>query len=525
MSGITRRGFIGLAAAVGAGAGIGTPLLAGLRGSASTGVLLPSLRPVPARFTVPLTLPPVLKPGHADETGDHYRLTARPARAEILPGVLTTIWGYGGIFPGPTIESRSGRPVRITHVNRLPVPMVVHLHGGRTPQASDGYPTDLILPAGPATRGMPGTGAVMPGAMPDPMARIVYGSKTYVYPLAQRAMPLWYHDHRMDFTGASVWRGLAGFHIIRDEEEDALGLPSGPRELPLMITDRSFRADGQFRYPSIDPALTRPGVSGQYASGVLGDVILVNGRPWPYKDVDRAAFRLRILNASNARRYRLSLDPAPPDGTGMTQIGSDGGLLAKPVSQQAIEVAPAERFDVVIDFSSYQAGQKVTLRNEFGDGAASAVMQFRVGDTVPRPWRAPARLSAIAALREHEANITRTLLFQNAGGEMGWTINHQAYRPDRANVTAASGTVEKWDLITDFHHPVHLHLVHFQVLSRGLGGPGSYDSGWKDVIDLRPAERATIITRFPAGITGRYVFHCHNLEHEDMGMMANLMIT
>lgn len=302
-------------------------------------------------------------------------------------------------------------------------------------------------------------------------------------------------------------------------------MPSGPCELPLMIADRSFTADGQFRYPSIDPALTRQGVSAPYASGVLGDVILVNGRPWPYKDVDRAAFRLRILNASNARRYRLSLDPAPQDGTGMTQIGSDGGLLAKPVDQEAIEVAPAERFDVVVDFSSYQAGQKVTLRNEFGEGPASVVMQFRVGDTARRPWRAPARLSAIAALREHEASVTRTLLFQNAGGEMGWTINHQAYRPDRTNVTAAGGTVEKWDLITDFHHPIHLHLVHFQVLSRGLGGPGPYDSGWKDVIDLRPAERATIITGFPAGITGRYVFHCHNLEHEDMGMMANLMIT
>lgn len=520
MSPLSRRGFIGLVTGIGAAAGVGVPLLSGIAGAASTGALLTSRLPLPRPFTVPLALPPVLRPTRSDADGDHYQITQRAARVEILPGVRTTIWGYNGIFPGPTIESTSGRPTIVHHTNQLPVPVVVHLHGGHTPVDSDGYPTDFILPANGFDPVMPD----MPGMAPDPFANITTGKRTYTYPLAQRASTLWYHDHRMAFTGASVWRGLAGFHIVRDQQENALPLPKGARELPLMITDRAFEADGSLRYPSKDPSLLHmPGVEQQYTGGVLGDVILVNGRPWPVADVDRARYRLRLLNASNARRYQLTLDPPPPGGGAFTQIGSDGGLLATPVPHDAIEIAQAERFDVIVDFGRYAPGTEVLLANGFGSGSTAIVMKFRVGSDTDDPSRIPDTLSTITPPAPAHATVTRDFHFQDVGDTEGWYINGQPYSPTTIAATPKLGSTEIWRLVTDFAHPIHLHLVHFQVLARGLNGPGEYDVGWKDVIDLRPAEEATIIARF-ADYPGRFVFHCHNLEHEDMAMMGNFRV-
>lgn len=518
MTGLDRRKFFALVAAAGAGAGVGVPLISGIGGSSSTGTVLRSQVPLPEPFTEPLTVPPVLAPIATDATSDHYELVQHAATATILPGVLTPIWGYNGIFPGPTVVSRSGRTTVVHHRNALPVPVVAHLHGGHTPGPSDGYPTDLILPAGSNSRqpSMPGT------AMPaDPRAVVTVGERTYTYPLRQRAATLWYHDHRMGFTGASVWRGLAGFHIVHDDEEDALPLPGGDRDLPLMITDRAFSSDGSLRYPSVDPTLQdTPGVTDTYTAGVLGDVILVNGRPWPVAEVPAVRHRLRFLNASNARRYRLTLDPPPPGGGGLVQIGSDGGLLARPRGHDAVEIAPAERFDVVVDFGRYAPGQRVTLVNRFGSGSTAAVLRFQVTRREPDDTRVPATLADVAPLDPARAVTTRTLLFQDHGGGMGWRINGCPFSPTDSSANPKLGTTEVWRLVSDFHHPVHLHLVHFQVLSRGLSGPGEYDGGWKDTIDLRPAEEAAIIARFD-DYAGRFVFHCHNLEHEDMAMMAN----
>ena len=190
-----------------------------------------------------------------------------------------------------------------------------HLHGGRTSPENDGYPTDLILPAG----GFPQS------HMHDPMAKIVEGEREYIYANDQRAATLWYHDHRMDFTAPQVWRGLAGFYILRDAEEERLGLPRGDKEIALMICDRSFDADGSLLYPALDSSLREtPGSDARYMGGVLGDVILVNGAPWPRLEVANVKYRFRILNASNARRYDLEMEGA----ASLIQIGSDGGLLA-----------------------------------------------------------------------------------------------------------------------------------------------------------------------------------------------------
>jgi spore coat protein A, manganese oxidase len=527
MNGTSRRALLRAGLAAGIGLGVGVPFAFGAGGSASTGNVLRSRLPLPRAFTRPLLVPPVLRPVRSTADADYYEITQTAAMASIVPGTRTQIWGYNGIFPGPTIVSRRGRPSIVTHTNRLPVPSVVHLHGGRTPHDSDGYPIDVVNPVDMSYLDIHMRAAMSDGDGIDmdaiALGDVSYGHRTYTYPLDQRAATLWYHDHRMDFTGPSVWRGLAGFHLVRDGEEDALGLPSGARELLLMITDRSFDTDGSFRYPSIDGTLVgKPGVTGPFVAGVLGDVMLVNGAPWPVATVNRAKNRLRILNACNARRIDLRLAPQA-DGT-LTQIGTDGGLLAAPIRHEHFELAPGQRLDAIVDFAEYRPGTSVTLLNDFGEGRMSQVMRFRIGEAIEDHFTIPDRLSSIETLTSSQAVATRTFRFRSGDIDnmTGWLINGQPFRPDTIAATCRLGTVEVWRLMTDLHHPVHLHLSPFQVLSRGISAPGAFDAGRKDTIDLRPAEEAAIAIRFD-GYPGKYVFHCHNLEHEDMAMMANFV--
>jgi FtsP/CotA-like multicopper oxidase with cupredoxin domain len=510
--GMSRRRFIAIAAAASGGAAVATVGglgLAGLLGTGQPGVLLTTGRDLPTRFRARLPIPPVARPTRTDATTDYYEITQRISPLRIFDDVMTPAWTYGSSFPGPTIMSTAGRRTVITHRNELPHPVAVHLHGGHTPHDSDGYPTDLILPTGVTSSPPAMDGMDMPGT-------VVTGQRDYTYPLNQRAATLWYHDHRMGFTGPAVWYGLAGFHLVHDDEETALPLPTGERDIPLMIVDRAFDAAGRLAYPSTDPTLVSPGVRSKYRDGVLGDVILVNGAPWPVLDVDRARYRFRILNASNARRYRLVLDPPAP----ITQIGSDGGLLDAPLGHEAIEIASAERYDVVIDFSAYTAGTQVTLRNTLGSGSTADVMRFVVGSSASDSSSIPARLSSFPRADASTATVIRDFLFQSAPGG-GWTINGEQYRAGHPLATPTLGRPEVWRFTTDVHHPVHLHLDQFRVLKRGNASDiGDYDHGYKDTLDLRPAESATVLVTF-ADYAGQYVFHCHNLEHEDMAMMAD----
>jgi spore coat protein A, manganese oxidase len=474
--------------------------------------MLPSLAPLPALFETPLRRLLVARAIQTDAGTDVYEFTVRASDARILPGLTTPIWGHEGIFPGPTIEARCGRPVSLRLRNQLPVPIVNHLHGGRTPPGHDGYPTDLILPPG---------GFAAHGH--DPQARISAGEREYVYPNDQRAATLWYHDHRMDFTAPSVWRGLAGFYILRDPQEERLPLPQGDREIALMICDRSFEADGSLRYPLRDPLLREPpAVTDGYMGGVLGDVILVNGAPWPRLEVDAVKYRFRILNASNARRYDLTLDPIPRGGFSFVQIGSDGGLLAAPAPQRTIRIAPAERFDVVIDFSQFKVGSSVRLINTAASGGAGQVMRFDITKNSRDDSTIPARLSDILVPSGERRLTTREFDFSFSRLSHEWLINGMPFDPTRMDARPKLNSAEIWRFQSDFSHPVHLHLVHFQILEHG-GRPGVFDSGWKDTIDLAPGEGASILVGFE-GYRGRYVFHCHNLEHEDMRMMANFEV-
>jgi spore coat protein A len=500
---VSRRGFLGVAGLSVLGvASFGSLVLPGAAGQ--TAELMRSRARLPKPFTVPLPIPPVARPVRTDAAADYYAITQREASVEILPGLRTPILGYDGIFPGPTIRSRAGRRTVVTHRNELAVPTVVHLHGGHTPADSDGYPTDLVVPPDwDMGHQMGGTVSV--------------GQRDYVYPCRQRAATLWYHDHRMDFTGPAVYRGLAGFHLIHDDEEDALGLPAGERDIPLMITDRSFDADGSFRYPALDATMrVLPGVEDDYMEGVLGDVLLVNGAPWPELEVEAARYRLRILNASNARRYRLSVPGVP-----FVHIGSDGGLLARPATLGELTVTPGERFDVVLDFTGRRPGTTLTVHNGLGSGPTAEVMRFRVTRRASDDSRVPRRLSSVPRLDPAKAVRTREWRFTRGevGDHGGWLINDASFDPRRTDADVALGDLEIWRVVSELHHPVHLHLDPFQVVSRRGAAPAPEDAGWKDTVDVSPSSYVDLAVRF-TDYAGKYLLHCHNLEHEDMAMMA-----
>jgi spore coat protein A len=259
-------------------------------------------------------LPQVLRPTSTDGGVDRYEVRQAVGHQTFLPGVSTEIWGYNGTFPGPTVHARRGRPVVMTHRNELAVPTVAHLHGGVVPPRDDGYPVDYLMPVtAPADPKL--TAHARHG-----VAGIATGSREHTYPNDQPAATLWYHDHRMGFTGPSVYRGLAGFYLIGDDTEDALPLPRDDHDIPLMIADRRLNPDGSLFYPSADPSLHVSGVTVQYHhSGMGGNTITVNGVAWPVLEVDAALYRLRFLNASNARPYRLVLDPPPPADPGSSR--------------------------------------------------------------------------------------------------------------------------------------------------------------------------------------------------------------
>ncbi len=489
----------------------------------SAGRVLPSEIDLPAPFMVPLPIPPVLEPVRSDDEADHYEITQREADVAILPGRTTRIWGYEGISPGPTVIARRGRRTVVTHRNELPVPTVVHLHGGRTAPEHDGFPTDLLHPVTAPAETTRHPGHASTGAIPRPRGREDVGTKEYAYENDQPAATLWYHDHRMDFTGPQVWRGLAGFHLVGDDEEDALGLPTGDRDIPLMIADRSFGPDGQLAYPSLDPSLTgAPGVREEYMSGVLGDCLLVNGAPWPVLEVAAVRYRLRLLNASNARRYRLRLDRGPA----FVQVGSDLGLLAAPVVHEQLEIAQAERYDVVVDFTGHDVGDEITMVNEYGDAGTTHVMKFVVTGPADDPSRVPDRLVALDRVDEDDVVAQRDLVFARGGAEHDgmtlWTVNGEAFSASRPLFTVRSGSTERWTIrAQNVEHPIHVHAASMRVLSRDGGSLRATDSGWKDTIGLDNGGRADVLITFDAGYEGRYVLHCHNLEHEDMMMMAS----
>lgn len=432
-------------------------------------------------FRVPLRIPPVMRPVRRDSERDYYEVAIRRARVEILPGKRTKIWGFDGRFPGPTFKVRRGRPITVRRVNELDVPTTTHLHGGQVPWRSDGHP------------GLP----IEPGEAYD-----------FVYPNEQEAAPLWYHDHLCKETSRNNYMGLSGLYIVEDEAEDELNLPSGKHDIPLVLHDRSFRRDGSLRFRD-------------KVDRLLGDVFLVNGRPMPYLKVANRKYRFRILNASHSRGYDIALDTGDP----LTQIASDQGLL--PVSSPAptIPLWPAERAEVVVDFSAYPVGTRIVLEDRADPAGARPIMRFDVAREESDDSSLPTMLRSVERLVPGPGVVERELILNKDLDANRWVINGKPFDASRIDFEPRLGDTEIWTFVNESTatHPMHIHLVRFQILDRNNGQVGAGELGWKDTLRVDPSSRVRVIMRFE-GFTGRYMFHCHNLAHEDHSMMGQMLV-
>jgi spore coat protein A, manganese oxidase len=493
-------------------------------------LMLHSLELTP--FVDELPLPRRLAPVGADR----LRVVMREVHAKVHRDVPPTrMWSYGPTALAPLIEARSHQPLRVEWVNSLPprhflpvdfslhgcgrdipeVRAVVHMHGASVPTKDDGYPDDWFVPG---------------------------KSSTCHYPLEQDAAMLWYHDHAMGLNRLNIYAGLVGMMVVRDEHEDALDLPSGKYEIPLTFYDRNFSADGQLFYPtSGDP-------EHPWVSEFAGDAILLNGKIRPYLEVEPRLYRFRVLNAANSRFFGLSLSRSKA----FHQIGTDQGLLSASVELKSLNLAPAERADLLIDFS-HMAGEQLHLVH----GGAFEILQFRVANKVgaasvshspeqelksaSRSVSVPGTLRPVARIPESDSVRTRTITLNDylngVGNSMLMLLNHQHWHEPVTEQPRLNST-EIWEFVnlTEDTHPMHLHLVRFQVLDRRVFDVFAYrngkglryldaalmpepnELGWKDTVQCPPGMITRIITRFE-GYTGKYLYHCHILEHESNDMM------
>jgi len=525
--------------------------------------------------------PGVIEPTGTKDGQPYYEVDIREVQQTLhrdLPP--TTVWGYDGQYPGPTIEARRGEPVYVRWKNKLPdehllpvdttihsdmVPydstgtrVVTHLHGGNVEHTSDGKPLAWF------TRDFEETGPK-------------FEKKDYYYVNDQPAATLWYHDHSLGITRLNVYAGLAGFYLLRSDREDELGLPEGEYEIPLVLQDRTFEEDGSLFYPT---GPTDGGGSGPDPSIVpqfYGDTSVVNGKAWPRLTVEPRSYRLRLLNGSNSRFYSLKLveyDEATgttgEDGPALTLVGNDGGLLAQPRQvEDRLQLGSSARADVVVDFADY-AGSTLLLHND-----APAEFRGSVGtdDGVePLPEvllvdvqntsggddtsQVPNSLGRVPDIPVESADRNRHVTLATQTDENGRQLHllgtgeeplgNRLY--DAATETPRKGTTEIWSIVnrTAMSHPVHLHLVHFQVLGHQsygdfdpeadsidpetLSPPKQGERGWNDVVTVDPGQVTHIIVHFGEyeGLfndqTGWYMWHCHMLEHEDHDMMRPLRV-
>ena len=436
-------------------------------------------RAAPAPFSVPMPVPPVLRPTRTTGDTDHYALDITPGTAEILPGVSTPVLTYGGSFTGPVIRATRDRRTVVRYTNRLAMPANVHLHGGHVPPQSDGHPMDLIAPG---------------------------AGRSYEYPNRQRGATLWFHDHSHHMEAEHVYRGLHGFYLLSDPQERKLDLPTGAYDVPILLRDAQLDAAGAFVIG--DPAQR--------------DIIMANGRPQPYFPVAARKYRLRLLNGATERIFRLSLD-----GAAMVQIASDGGLLAAPVARTEILLGPAERVEIVVDFGRHPVGSRLVL----SDASAGPVLRFDVTRAAADTSRVPPQFAPLPPMPPATTERDITMRFDLTGAAPVGVMNERPFDPDRVDVRIPYGATEVWRVTnTDvgsiygpLDHSFHLHLVQFRVLDRDGGPPWPGDQGLKDTIYVPPGTTARVQATF-TGYTGRYVYHCHMLEHSSVGMMAQFEI-
>ncbi|MBT2555672.1 multicopper oxidase family protein [Arthrobacter sp. ISL-5] len=469
-------------------------------------------RNMPKPYQRALTIPPVLAPKStvtgADGKKTHlYQIEQTAGMASIVPGLKTPILGYNGSFPGPTIKVNQGERITLEMDNVLPLfhpqwgyrlDTSTHLHGSASLPQFDGYANDII------GRGM---------------------CKDYEYPNFQPARTLWYHDHAVHNTAQSVYSGLAGQYHLHDEVERNL-LPQGQFDVPLTISDAMFARSGELGY------------NDNTHSGLWGDVILVNGAPWPVMKVQRRIYRFRILNASISRSYRFQLSTGDP----VTMVATDGGLMPSAQQVTSWRQAGAERYEVLIDFSKYPAGKRVELRNLSNKNNVDydntgRIMAFDVtGDPVdtsgPAAKVMPTLLTGSTAMSLTPSQSVKTRRMRVKRDNEIWTIGdmtwdevvQSGYRKVLADPDL--NDIEIWEIENSsggWFHPVHIHLVDFQILSRNGQPPFPHERGPKDVVYVGEGETVRLLMQFGPH-RGRYMIHCHNLPHEDHDMMSQFSV-
>ena len=492
----------------------------------------------------------------------------------------TTVWGYDGQYPGPTIEAQQGEPIYVRWQNDLPddhllpedttihsdiVPydepgsrVVTHLHGGNVEAESDGGPQAWF------TRDFQETG-------PE------FKKEDYYYANDQPPATLWYHDHSLGITRLNVYAGLAGFYLLRSEHERNLSLPEGDHEIPLVFQDRSFNEDGSLYYPTDVPAEQGESDDSRPTPSIVpqfyGDTSVVNGKAWPRLSVDPTTYRFRMLNGANSRFYNLTLleydessGETGGEGPPFIQIGNDGGLLSEPTETDGrLELGASQRADVVVDFADY-AGETLLLHNDAPAKYRGAVgsdqddseplpeimlIEVEAPDGESETGQLPDELTQVPKIPVDSVDNKRYLTLAQQTDEYGRTLymlgNEEESTgfklTDPVTETPTLGDTEIWSLanFTGMSHPMHLHLVHFQVLGRQSAGdydpaaddieldalkaPETYELGWNDVVTVNPGEVVHVIAHFGQyeGLftdqTGDYMWHCHMIEHEDHDMM------
>lgn len=494
-----RRKFLKLSGLGAGAASIGGFLPALVAGCSKEHPLALITKPVPVvngDFSRLLSFPATAGPNHT--------IAAQSTTATLTSNNIPVLGYQAGKVLGPTFRVHTGDAVNILLQNNLTEHTNIHWHGLKVPPLMDGHPDQLAQPG---------------------------GTFRYQFTIQQRAGLSWYHPHPHEHTGSQVFKGLAGLFIINDAEEAALNLPAGEFELPLVIQDKRITATGIQYDPSMEEIM----------AGYMGESLLVNGVYAPFAEVTTRTYRLRILNGSNARIYNLALS----NNADMVLIGNDGGLLHKPVNIKEILLGPGERVDLLVNFAGLTSGSEIFLESKTFDHGGDAqgkqafrVMKFNVTGISNVPFTLPATLSALPVIPSSSAVKTRNFSISNAmehhgvpmnnGMRMRHRINGNLYDSNRIDETVAANTHEIWVFDNskgDEPHPMHLHGVFFQVLER-TGGRGKLiasESGWKDTVLVMPDETVKVIVPF-GNNTGKFVFHCHNLEHEDDGMMLQYQI-
>jgi spore coat protein A len=459
--------------------------------------------PAPLSFDQPLVQPKRL-------TTSRIRISVKQAAVRVMPtGPLTTMWTYGGSYPGPTIVRPAGKDTKVTFVNQLPGKnrVTVHLHGDHHRYQDDGQPTRFLIGHGKA--------------------------KTYDFPLrddgkAEPAAFLWYHDHRMMDTTRNNWLGLQGMFLTTDGWTKKLGFPTGRYDVPLMVSERSLDPNNQL-VPVMPHMAPMTGPMAPPNDATVGDHILVNGRFAPYLNVDTHRYRLRLVNTSPFTSYDFTLS----DGRPFVQVGTGNGLLPRSVVRQDILLGPAQRADVVVDFRG-ELGKDVVLQSvpriNAPPGAAGSpsaqIMAFRVSTAVSDNSRVPVTLRPVLSMRQPK----RVSAVWSVGLKKGlpgseWTFDGRSFDPKRVVLKVVKGTTQLWELRNDtkMTHYIHLHEELWRTVSRDGKAPPPWERGLEDTWRLDPGERVRVMAKF-TDFTGVFMIHCHMLDHEDDGLMAQFAV-